>query len=414
MYDYHKKSNHLLLYILIAGISFLLGWQLTAWGFLAEDNGSQRLVEIPEFDRDNVRFELDDEAKADLSLFWLVWQELEDKYVRTEKINYSNMVYGAIKGMVDSLEDPYTVFMDPSESEQFNASLHGTLEGIGAELTIEDQLLTVVSPLRDSPAEKAGILPGDVIFKIDGEIAADMTLFDAIMSIRGEKDTPVVLTIVRESVDEPFDVTIVRDSIDLDSVTKELLEENIAYVSINQFNERTRDEFAAALSELILDPPAGLILDLRFNGGGYLNSSVDILSFLLPEDQIAVKIEERGQPDDILYTEGQTRLTDVPMVVLVNEGSASASEIVAGALQDYERAVIMGTQTFGKGSVQEVEQFADGSSIRLTVARWFTPNGTNVDHEGLAPDIVVEIDENDAENNVDTQRNAAIEYLKAL
>lgn len=315
---------------------------------------------------------------------------------------------------MDALDDPYTVFMTPDESEQFAASLDGTLEGIGAELTVEDSGLTIVSPLRDSPAEKAGLLPGDIIYKVDGELTNEMTLFEAIMNIRGEQGTMVTLTILRESAGDPFDVSIVRDSIDLESVSSEMLDGEIKYISVNQFSDNTIEEFNREISELILDEPKGLIIDLRYNGGGYLDIAVDMLSFVLPSESEAVMLKERGSEDDKLYTNGNAKLLNVPLVVLVNEGSASASEIVAGAIQDHERGVIMGTQTFGKGTVQEVESFSDGSSIRITIAKWFTPNGRSINKQGLTPDIIVELTEDDHENAYDRQLEEAVKYLTEL
>jgi len=304
--------------------------------------------------------------------------------------------------------------MTPEESESFSASLEGTLEGIGAELTVEGHNLVVVSPLRDSPAEKAGLLPGDIIFLIEGELASEMTLFDAIMSIRGEKGTIVNLTIVRNGLDNSFDVSIVRAKIDIESVTVEELEGNITYISVNQFNEKTNERFGKAISEMILDEPNGIIVDLRYNGGGYLDIAIELLSYLLPSETEAVIVKQRGVEDDMMLTNGKPKILNVPLVVLINKGSASASEIVAGAIQDHERGVVMGTQSFGKGSVQEVDSFADGSSIRMTIAKWYTPDDRSIDKVGLVPDIVVEISDEDIENEFDSQKEAAREYLVGL
>ncbi|MFC1615760.1 S41 family peptidase [Patescibacteria group bacterium] len=406
--NFKHKAFHCGFCITIAITSFVIGWYFSTIDYKT-DPITKDVTIIK-----NIAEVSDDEHEIDLSLYWLVWDLLSEKYVDEENIDTSAMIYGSIKGLVSSLDDPYTVFMNPEESEEFNDSLEGTLEGIGAELTIEERNLVIVSPLRNSPAEKAGIEPGDIIYMIDGEFAAEMTLFDAIMSIRGEMGTTVVLTILRDGLGEPFEVPIVRDSIDIDSVTVEKLDDEITYLSINQFNDKTLEEFSSAISEMILEEARGLIIDLRFNGGGYLDIAVELLSFILPEDTTAVKIEQRGMENEVMYTNGQVKLLDIPVVVLVNEGSASASEIVAGAIQDYERGVIMGTQTFGKGSVQEVESFSDGSSIRLTIAKWFTPNGTNIDEVGLTPDIIVEIEEADIEAEIDTQKEAAIEYIKNI
>ena len=239
-----------------------------------------------------------------------------------------------------------------------------------------------------------------------------MSLIDAIMGIRGEKGTTVTLTIIRENVDESFDVSIVRDSIDIESVTAEKLDGEIVYLSVNQFNDNTKEEFGKAISEMILEEPKGLIVDLRYNGGGYLDISVDLLSYLLPSETLAVTLKEIGEEDNEYYTNGNPKVLDVPLVVIVNESSASASEIVAGAVQDHQRGIVLGTQSFGKGTVQEVETFFDNSSIRLTIAKWFTPNGRDIDKHGLTPDIIVEITEEDIVNEYDAQKEAAIEYLR--
>lgn len=398
---YENPPNNTWKYLVVAGLSFVLGWQAFASGVLEDFGGKQE-------------FSFEKQEEADMSLFWTVWRELERKYVDADKVSDEDKVYGAIKGLVDIYEDPYTVFMSPAESEEFSASLEGELEGIGAELTIEEERLVIVSPLKASPAEKAGILPGDIIYKVDGENASEMSLFEAVMKIRGEKGTTVILTIVREDVGEPFDVSIVRDSISLESVSMEKLDDEIVYLSVNQFNDKTNEEFAKAVNQMILNEPQGLIIDLRYNGGGYLDIAVELLSYLLPSDTHVVTIKQRERADDKMKTNGNPKILNVPIVVLINEGSASASEIVAGAIQDLERGVIMGTQSFGKGSVQEVDSFNDGSSIRMTIAKWFTPNDRTIDHVGLEPDVVVEVLDEDLENDYDRQKEEAIKYLKNL
>ncbi|MFA6992509.1 MAG: S41 family peptidase [Candidatus Gracilibacteria bacterium] len=409
MYNYYPPKKNFVIYIIVAVFSFMVGWQATSYGVLPTKD-------LPEpTDENSNPDDADVIAKdTDLSLFWTVWGELSKSYYKEEKLDKDTMVYGAIKGMVSALDDPYTVFMDPEESKDFSDSLGGTLEGIGAELTEKDGKLTIVSPLRDSPAEKAGLLPGDAIYMIDDEYSADMDVFDAIMKIRGKKGTSVTLTILRKNVKDPFEVTIVRDSITIDSVTVEKLDGGLVYLSISQFSDNTLDEFATAFSDMVLNQPKGLIIDLRFNGGGYLDAAVDILSYLLPAGSTAVKIDEKGKEEKLMKTDGHAKILDMPIVVLVNEGSASASEIMAGAIQDLKRGVIMGTKTFGKGTVQEVESFQDGSSIRMTIANWLTPNGRNINEVGLEPDIVVELKDEDLKKDIDTQKEAAIKYLKEL
>lgn len=406
MYEMNNRPNRFYIYVIIVVFSFALGWQARSLGLFGSGSikVDQTIVNVKDDGRDGV----------DMTLFWQVWELLDEKYVDASVLKDESMVYGSIKGMVNAINDPYTVFMTPEESKQFMDGLEGTLEGIGAELTVKDKQLVIVSPLRKSPAEKAGLMAGDIIEKINGESASDMTLIDAIMKIRGKKGSTVTLTIAREKLEKPFDVSIVRDSIDIESVTMEKLDGDIVYLAVNQFNSRTNDQFGKAISELILKEPKGLIVDFRFNGGGYLESAVQLLSYLLPKDAEVVELVERGKEDEIKKANGNPKLLNVPLVILVNESSASASEIVAGAIQDHKRGVIMGTKTFGKGSVQEVEYFPDGSSIRLTIAKWLTPDGRSIDKTGLTPDMVVEMSEEDIKKEVDTQKEAAVKYLKEL
>jgi len=415
MYQYYpEKKHHYYIYPLVVLISFILGWQATSYGLLGKNSepAGEETAQTDDFNNSEIKKLSDD---VDLDLFWTVWGEVVENYVDETAIDPEKMVYGAIKGLVSSLDDPYTVYMDPVESEDFSASLNGKLEGIGAELSVEEKNLVVVSPLRDSPAEKAGLLPGDIIYKIDDTLSSEMTLFEAIMSIRGKEGSSVKLTIIRDNVEEPFEVSIVRAKIDIDSVTMEKLDNGIVYLSVNQFNDNTEKDFGNAISEMILNPPKGLIIDLRYNGGGFLDIAVDLLSYILPAKSKAVEIRQKNEEEgEIMYTDINPKLVDVPLVVLVNEGSASASEILAGAVQDLKRGIVMGTQTFCKGTVQEVETFKDGSSMRMTIAKWYTPAGRNVNKVGLTPDVVVEITDQDIANKVDVQKEAAIKYLLDL
>lgn len=396
-------------YLIVAVLAFLLGWQAASYGLLDKFSNA-------DFAKDSGVNDAGGEIAqdVDLNLFWLIWKMLDEQYVDADTITDENKIYGAIQGLVDSYGDPYTTFMDPAESGEFKNSIEGKLEGIGAELVKEEGNLVIVTPLKNSPAEKAGLKAGDIILKVEAEFTADMTMFEAIMKIRGEKGTTVKLTVLRTGVEKPFEVSIVRDSIDIDSVTMEKLDGGIVYLSVNQFNDKTNDQFGKAISELILDEPKGLIVDLRFNGGGYLDIAVELLSYLLPSETPVVLIRDKEGEEVKKLANGNPKLLKVPLVVLVNEGSASASEIVAGAIADQKRGVIMGTVTFGKGTVQEVADFADGSSMRFTIAKWFTPNGRSVNKVGLTPDIIVEVLDEDAEKNYDRQKEEAAKYLRDL
>lgn len=349
----------------------------------------------------------------DFDLVFETWKSVRDKYIDEEKIDLEHMVYGSVKGFINALNDPYTTFMDPEETQGFRENLDAELQGIGAEIAIEDGYLVILTPLKESPAEKAGLLPGDYILEVDGSDTSEMTLLEAVMKIRGEKGTSVKLLIARKDVSDPFGVTIIRDDIKIESVTWEMLDGNIFYISINQFSDDTKKEFNAAISEMLLKKPRGMILDLRYNGGGYLDMAVEILSELLPGEKEAVRIKRRnGQNNEIFYTDGAGRATEIPLAVLVNQGSASSSEIVAGAIQDYHRGKLYGVATFGKGSVQEVEYLSDGSSLRLTIAKWLTPKGRSIDDAGIQPDQIVEMTPEDIEAKRDPQKQAAVDYLK--
>lgn len=355
-----------------------------------------------------------DKEQADLSLFWSVWDIVENSYVDITNVDEQDQIYGAIAGMINALNDPYSVFMTPEESEEFLSGLDGELEGIGAELTVEDGKLIIVSPLKGSPAEQQGLLPGDHIYLVNEAPTSEMTLWGAIMQIRGEPGTDVTLTILREGIEQPLVFTITRQKIDVPSVEltyKEYEGQNFVHLAVYQFGDDTYNEFETAVRSVLLTGPEGLVLDLRMNGGGYLDVSVEMLSEFFADKRTGVIVKRLNRDDEIMETTGNGQLADLPMVVLIDGGSASASEIVAGALQDYERAILMGTQSFGKGSVQELKDLKDGSSLRLTIAKWYTPLGQNIDHMGITPDIVVEVDPSLVDPEVDIQLDAALNTL---
>ncbi len=416
-----NKMRNIIKYPALFMLIFLFGWESSSYYVLHHSATTQQVSEADVSPVAALSSLLsssqtkDKNGEADLTTFWRVWRILADKYVDEHSINQQDMVYGAIKGMVSALDDPYTAYMTPDETKEFNQNLEGKLEGIGAELTVKDKSLVVVSPLKDSPAEKAGLKPEDIVYKIDGNLTSEMTLFDAIMKIRGPKGTNVTLTIIRMDKDEPFDITITRASVEIESVSMEDKKNGIFYISINQFNDNTMPEFYDKVNQLLLKEPKGLILDLRNNGGGYLDIAVDILSELLKGQKEAVTIKQRLSSDDeTLYVSGKPHLADVPVAVLINHGSASASEIVAGAIQDHKRGILIGEQSFGKGSVQEVDKLSDGSSLRVTIAKWYTPKGNNIDKVGIKPDMIVEISKEDAKVEKDTQLETALKYLKDL
>ena len=346
---------------------------------------------------------------VDFNLFWQVWNLAKKDYVH-QPVQDTKLFYGALSGMISSLGDPYSVFFDPKTAADFNQELSGSFEGIGAELGIKNKQLTVIAPLSGTPAEKAGLKAGDNILAIDGKDTTDMSLDSAVSLIRGKKGTDVTLTVWRTGWDKSQDFKITRDQIDVPSVKWEM-KKDIAYIQITNFNEDTSARFNQAVSELIAKDPKGLILDLRNNPGGFLDKAVDVAGEWILNDVVVSEQSDDGQKNDE-RSSGLARLENLKTVVLVNEGSASASEIVAGALQDYGKATLVGEKTFGKGSVQNLEPLPDGSAVKITVAEWLTPKGRHIDKEGIAPDIEVKLTEDDYNANRDPQMDKALELLK--
>ena len=388
---------------------FILGYLLAL-----NVHGGQR-VETRIFDGGNSggRNHVSLERSIDMDLFWDVWGIINQDYVYTEQIEEEqDRVEGAIQGMLDSLDDPYTLFMDADEAAAFEQSLHGELQGIGAEVSKKNGLITVVSPLKNTPAAKAGIMPGDIIISIDGESTQYMSLHEAVMLIRGELGTKVLLEISRRGEAEFLKIEVTRDEIRFDSVTWKILEGGVAYIEIIQFDDNTFKNLNSVINQLLLENANGIILDLRNNSGGYLDVSVDVLSEFASGRKKAVLMKSRNKENNkILYTSGRARLDDFPLVVLINGGSASASEIVAGAVHDWRRGVLIGEKSFGKGSVQELRSLDGGAQLRITVAKWNTPNDVNIDKEGIEPDIKVEKTTDDHNNDRDPQLDCALEYL---
>jgi carboxyl-terminal processing protease len=358
---------------------------------------------------------IDRGTPADLEVlfkpFWESWDVLHERYV-DQPLDDEALMRGAIRGMLEALGDQHTSYMDPDQFRQANIPLDGEYEGIGAWVDTNATYLTIVSPMPGSPAEKAGLKPGDQIIAIDGD---DMTGIDGNLVIRrvlGPAGTLVRLTILREGIIEPFDVDITRARITIPSVDSRMLDDNIAYVQLLTFGETTTNDLRNTLRELLRQNPDGLILDLRNNGGGYLNTAIDVASEFILDG--VVMYEQFGDGSrQTFQANGRGLATDIPLVVLVNGGTASASEIVAGAIQDRGRGIVVGTTTFGKGSVQTWAELSDGQgALRVTIARWFTPSDRLIHETGIEPDIIVELPEEVSELETDVQLERAIEVLK--
>ncbi len=332
----------------------------------------------------------------DLKTFTEVLTLIKKNYV--EEVKGKELIQGAIKGMVTSL-DPHSGYLTPDAFKELQVETKGEFGGIGIQIGIKDNMLTVIAPIEDTPAYRAGIKAGDKILKINNESTKNMSLHDAVAKMRGKKGTSLTITIFREGMKEAKDFTIVRDTIKIKSVKAKMLHDNIGYVKLTQFQESSAADLKKALDKLKKEGMNSLILDLRNDPGGLLNSAVEVAEHFLPPKTLVVYIKGRKGDKNEYYTELQKPgYTDIPMVVLVNQGSASASEIVAGALKDWNRAVIVGVQTFGKGSVQSLIPLSDGSGLRLTTAKYYTPKGTSIQGVGITPDIVVKLETKDKES----------------
>ena len=327
------------------------------------------------------------EVYKNLEIFTEVLRQIENNYVETQ--DPKDLIYGAIKGMIRNL-DPHSSFMTKEEYREFMLETKGTFTGIGIEITIKDNILTVVSPIEDTPAYKAGIKAGDKIFKVEDESTKDMTMLEAVKRIRGPKGTKVKLTILREGSDKPLEFSITRDVIPLKSVRHNLLSPEIAYVRISNFQSKTAEDLSSAIKELEKDTKIkGMILDLRNNPGGLLSQAIEVSDIFL-DSGVIVSTKGRNNAHNITASAHEnSSKSDYPIIVLVNGGSASAAEIVGGALQDNKKALILGTRTFGKGSVQTILPLSDGSGLRLTTARYYTPSGKSIQSSGITPDIEI-------------------------
>jgi carboxyl-terminal processing protease len=345
-------------------------------------------------------------------IFWEALRRISDNFYDQGAVDTQKIIYGAIKGMVESLDDPNTYFSPPEQVQRSRDDLEGAFEGIGATIEKKDDRLLIVAPIAGTPAQRAGLRPGDWIIKIDGKETTNLSVNDGVNLIRGPRSSSVTLTIVREGTKDPFDVKITRDVINVPNVKLTILDGNIAHIQlVNVFSSKMSDDLKAALREAKDKGANKVILDVRGNPGGYLVTSVEVASQFLKDGVVAYELMRDGKKTEIPVRRGGLA-TDWPIVVLVNKGSASASEIVAGAIQDSGRGPLIGETTFGKGSVQQDFSLTDGSAVHITIANWLTPSGRNISKLGLTPNIEVKVSEDDIKNNRDPQLERAVEYLK--
>jgi len=354
-------------------------------------------------------------ADVDMALFWQTWHAVEDNFVDKDQIDRQKMIYGAISGMVAALEDPYTAFFNPEDSKKFLEDTSGSFEGVGMEIGIRKNQLRVIAPLENSPAKAADLRPGDAIVQIDGKPTAGITTDEAVNLIRGPKGTQVVLTIFREDWNKTQDFAITRDVIKVPSLKWEIKEGDIAHIQFYQFTEKASQDFRAAAVDIINSPANAIVLDLRNNPGGYISVAQDVAGWFLDKGQVIIRENfGEGKPETVHKSSGPALLKKYPIVVLINEGSASASEIVAGALRDNRQVQLIGKQSFGKGSVQQLVPLAQNSSLKVTIAKWLTPNGDQISEKGLAPDVEVDPANEEENEGRDPQLNKAIEIIKNI
>jgi carboxyl-terminal processing protease len=405
-----KRHNllGLLLALVLAGGSFISGMQVDSL-----IGGNTQTANLFSFFTTN---KTTPDTEANLDQFWRVWNLMESKHISassTEVISDEEKINGAIKGLVASYGDPYSVYFPPVESAAFAEDISGNFSGVGMEIGLRDNVITIIAPLPGTPAEKAGLLSGDKIIKIDGETTEGMMIDEAVRRIRGEKDTVVNLTVYREGETEFRDISVTRDTINVPTVATELIGD-VFVVKLYSFNAIAETKMQDAMREYTESGAKLMVLDLRGNPGGYLQSAVAIASYFLPAGKVVVREHFGEGNEERQYRSQGKMLKRMPekLVVLVDGGSASASEILAGALKEHGVATVIGETTFGKGSVQELVDLPNGSSIKITVARWLTPDGLSISDGGLMPNITIKRTAEQRLQGEDTQQNAALRFIK--
>ncbi len=401
-----KTPLKALFYIGLAAIIFIGGY------FLGHGRATEAQGAVDEGDVTGLHGETPSwlAEDVDFDMFWEVWDLAKTEFVDSPTPD-KDLFYAALQGLVWGLKDPYSTFFTPKMAEDFSADLDGKFFGIGAEIGLDDSAnIVVIAPLDETPAAVAGLEPEDRILSIDGVSTSGMSVNEAVEKIRGEEGTTVKLVLGRVGR-EPFEVSITRAEITVDSVRWEVRDDGVAVISINVFNDSTPALFAEAVKDIQAQGVDELIVDLRNNPGGLLDAATILAGYWVGDE--VVVIEDNGESKTELHGKGRALLADTQTVVLANAGSASASEILAGALQDYDKATVIGDQTFGKGSVQEYHTLEDGSAVKITVARWLTPLGRSIDKEGIAPDQVVPFTEEDSNAGTDPQLQAALDFLAA-
>jgi carboxyl-terminal processing protease len=356
--------------------------------------------------------QLDERTREERAeLLWEIWDTLDRAYLHPEDIDPEKMIYGAASGMVATLGDQHTTFVEPIPASILDEDMQGSFEGIGATVELVEGRVTIVRPLPDSPAIEAGLLPGDVILAVNDVSLEGKTLLESIRVIRGPRGTMARLLIQRQGIAEPFIVAVKRAKVELPNLEAKILDGNVAYLRISEFNALSANQVRTALRDLLTSKPVGIVFDLRDNPGGYLQMAIEVASEFLPKGAVIVREQERDKPLRERTVQRVGLATEIPLVVLVNGGSASASEIVAGAIQEDGRGILVGTPTYGKGSVQLTHTLQDSSSLRVTIAKWLLPSGRNLDGDGIVPDIEAPLTPEDILAGQDPQLQRAVGYL---
>ncbi len=422
---HYQRNIRFISFLILPILGFLLGWSLSQKTI--ENSQTTPLQNIEEdkneesslskmIQNKSLLSRKADPKDVDLSEFWLVWNTLENNYLDPSKFDNKEQINGAIKGLVNSLGDDYTVFMTSEELGKFEESMSGQFQGIGAEIDKKDKQIVIVSPLKGSPAESAGLETGDIVFKVNDENTFNWSIEKAITKIRGPKGEKVNLTILREGERKPLEISIVRDDIKLPTTKFEMVgtEKDIAHISIYQFGNTLDSDFKEILQEVLLESPKGIIMDFRGNGGGLLDACIRLISEFI-ESKPVVKTSGRKFGDNGELLSGRDgSFLDVPLITLIDKGSASASEIFAGAIQDYRRGVVIGETSFGKGTVQNLIPLGNnGASLKVTIAQWLTPLGKSIQKKGITPDITVDLKENEPTKDYDPILEKAIEVMNS-
>jgi len=401
-----NKRIATVLFLIIFGMALLGGGYRL--GYVAGEKHPQNLVIKGVANIDNQG------TSADFSTFWQAWSVLNNEFLNDSKIKNQTKVYGAISGLMDSLGDPYSVFFNPQDAQQFQEDVQGTFSGIGAQLGIDKGQLVIIAPLKESPAMKIGLKAGDKILNVDATSTDGMNVDQAVRIIRGPDGTNVKLNILRDGWDKPKDFVITRAPIMVPTLDFEM-KDNIAHISLYSFNINSSPLFAQAVSKARSANAKGMVLDLRNDPGGYLEVAVDLAGWFIKRGDLVVSEEGRdGQVFDQLKAAGNEALVNFPTVVLINKGSASAAEILAGALRDKNHVKLVGEQSFGKGTVQKLENLKDGSSIKVTIAHWVLPSGGVLENGGLKPDYEVKVTDDDTKAGRDPQLDKALEVVKGM